>query len=122
MTERITAVQPVEFLAGTNIHSSALEKSHVISAVACRVRSIKTLNNTVGSLWLHVFDLAALPANGTAPSRCPVAVGAGSVASTTWEGTTSFATGCVAALSSTLATLTLVATADAWFDAEVVTG
>jgi hypothetical protein len=106
--------------AGTNVHSVALETNHVISAAACKVKSIKALNNSGANLWLHVFDAAALPANGTVPSRCPIPVLAGQVNGDSWPGSTGFTVGCVAALSSTLSTLTVIVAADGWFDAEVV--
>lgn len=103
----------------TNIHSPALEASHVLSATPCKVRSVKAINTGAAPLYLMLFDAAALPANGTAPSRVPIPIAAGDVNGDTWEGSTAFATGCVAALSSTVATLT-VAGAVGWFDAEVL--
>ena len=104
----------------THVGSSALEKSHVISTAACRMRSVKAMNSGGADLWLHVFDAAALPSNGTAPDRTPIPVPAGDVNGDTWEGGTALASGCVAALSSTLATLTLVGSNVGWFDAEIV--
>jgi hypothetical protein len=106
---------------GTHVGSAALEKSHVISTAPCAVRYVKALNSGAGAAWLHVFDLAALPSNGTAPDRTPIPVAAGSVNGDTWgDRGTPFAVGCVVALSSTLDTLTLIAGSEAWFDAEVV--
>jgi hypothetical protein len=104
---------------GTRVGSSALEQSHVVSGSACTLRSAKALNNTASDLWLYILDAATLPSNGAAPSRTPIPVPAGSVNGDTWAGGTSLATGCVLALSSTLATLTLVSTANGWFDAEI---
>jgi hypothetical protein len=104
---------------GTHIGSSSLEKSHVISASPCALRSAKALNSSGSDMWLHVFDAASLPSNGTVPSRTPIPVSAGSVNGDTWAGGTLLATGCVLALSSTLSTLTLISTSDGWFDAEV---
>jgi hypothetical protein len=103
----------------TNIHSPALEASHVLSAAPCKVRSVKAINTGVTTAYLMLFDAAALPADGTAPSRCPIPIAAGDVNGDTWEGTTAFAIGCVAALSSTVATLTVTG-AVGWFDAEVL--
>jgi hypothetical protein len=103
----------------SNLHSSALEASHVLSAAPCKVRSVKAINTGVTTAYLMLFDAAALPADGTAPSRCPIPIAAGDVNGDTWEGSTAFATGCVAALSSTVATLTVTG-AVGWFDAEVL--
>ncbi len=83
------------------------------------IRSAKALNNTATDLWLYVLDAAAVPIDGTVPSRIPIPVPAGSVNGDVWPGGTTLTTGCVLALSSTLATLTLVSTANGWFDAEI---
>lgn len=103
---------------GTNAHSSAYEKSKVVSAVACTLRSAKAINKSGSDAWLMIFDAAALPANGTLPSRTPVLVPAGSTNGDVWQGGTSLATGCVLALSSTVDDLTLIAGDDGFFDAE----
>lgn len=103
---------------GTNVHSTALEKSHVISAGACTLRSIVATNTGAADAWLHLFDLTALPANGTVPDRAPIPVPAGSPQGWSSVQGSSFAVGCVAALSSTLGTLTLIAASEALFDAE----
>ncbi len=102
-----------------HVGSGALEKSHVASAVPCTLRSAKALNNSGSDLWLFVLDAAALPGDGATPSRIPIPVPSGQVNGDTWQGGTALATGCVLALSSTLATLTLVATTDGWFDVEI---
>lgn len=102
----------------TRVGSAALEASHIISASACTLRSAKAYNSSGGTLYLQVFNAASLPANGTAPARTPIPVLAGDVNGDAWEGGTRLSTGCVLALSSTIATLT-VAGAVGWFDAEV---
>lgn len=103
----------------TFVGSSALEKSHVASAVPCNLRSAKALNTSVSTVYLMIFDSATLPANGTAPSRIPIPIASGDVNGDVWQGGTTLAAGCVVALSSTLSTLTLVATSCGWFDCEV---
>ncbi len=106
--------------AAIHVGSSALEKSHVIKATPGTLRSVKALNTSGATLYLHVFDLTALPANGTAPDRTPIPIAAGDVNGDSWPGGTTMAIGCVAALSSTIATLTLASTSCGWFDAEVL--
>lgn len=103
----------------TFVGSSALEKSHVASATPCNLRSAKALNTSASTVYMMVFDSATLPANGTAPSRIPIPIASGDVNGDVWQGGTIMSTGCVVALSSTLSTLTLVATSCGWFDCEV---
>lgn len=119
-TETTLAAILAALTPGTNVHSSALEKSHVIAAAPCTLRKIVATNTGVADAWLLLFDLVALPANGTIPDRDPIPVPAGSPQG--WESIqgTSFAVGCVAALSSTMGTLTLIGAAEALFNAEVV--
>lgn len=119
-TETTLAAAKAMLDAATHVGSSALEKSHVIKATPGTLRSVKALNTSGATLYLHVFDLTALPANGTAPDRTPIPIAAGDVNGDSWPGGTTMAVGCVAALSSTIATLTLAATSCGWFDAEVL--
>ncbi len=104
----------------THVGSVAPEKSFVVSAVPCTLVQATVINNSGVDVWLHIFDLAALPIDGTAPDRTPIPVGAADVNGIEWTRGTVMAVGCVVALSSTLATLTLIAGDDGWFDAEVV--
>lgn len=62
--------------------------------------------------WLHVFDLAALPANGTEPTLPPIPVQPNSGVAIDWSEPRKFANGFVVALSTTEATLTISAAAD----------
>lgn len=119
MVDDATGGLLVRDVPSTHVGSSALEKSHVVSAIPCRLRSAKALNNTGSDLWLYVLDATALPGDGATPSRIPIPVPAGEVNGDVWPGGTTLATGCVLALSSTLATLTIVSTSDGWFDAEI---
>lgn len=106
---------------GPVLHSAAPEKSHVFAANPAVLRYVKALNVGAGAAWIHVFDATSLPANGTAPDRVPIPVASASVNGDSWGPRgTRFENGCVAALSSTAATLTLVAGDEGWFEAEVV--
>ena len=103
-----------------HVGSGSLETYNIVSSAACTLRSIKALNNSGSTLYLHTFDANSLPIDGTPPDRTPIPIGAGSVNGDQWEGGTVMFNGCVAALSSTLATLTIIVSNDAWFDAEVL--
>jgi hypothetical protein len=106
---------------GRNTHSAAYEKSLIVSTAPCVVRRATAVNKSVSAVWLFICDSATLPANGTVPTRTPIPVAAGSVNGDDWYGAGSrFANGCTLALSSTLATLTLIAGDDGWFDSEIV--
>lgn len=110
---------------GTNVHGSdqgaaAKGKYLIISDVPCKLRSIKAQNSTGADYWLMLFDATSLPADSTAWDRLPIPVAAGDVNGDAWEGGTVFANGCVAALSSTSDTLTLIDTNNARFDAEKI--
>jgi hypothetical protein len=113
--------QTVKIAVGTHVGSSALEKRHIVSNAACTLRSAKAINSGMADLYLFVIDAAALPGDGATPSRIPIPVPAGSVNGDVWQGGTALSNGCVLALSSTLATLTLVASDVGWFDAEINT-
>ena len=118
-TQTTLAQVLVALTPATHVGSSVLEASHVISIAPKSLRSAKVLNTSASPLYLMVFDATSLPVNGTAPSRTPIPVEAGDVNGDDWPGGTALATGCVVALSSTVATLT-VAGAVGWFDAEVM--
>lgn len=95
------------------LHSSAAaEASAIASAVACRVDEIVATNTSAGTLFLHIFDSATLPADTTAPDIC-IAVTASATIS--WDPErggaadrgVSFDSGCVVCFSSTAATKTI---------------
>lgn len=102
----------------THVGSSALEASHVVATAARSLYRAACLNSSGVDLWLFVLDATILPADGAVPSRTPIPCPAGSIGIDEWQGGTALTTGCVLALSSTLATLT-IAGAVGWFDAEV---
>ncbi len=104
---------------GTHVGSSAREKSHIVSAAPCVLRSAKVGSNHTVDLWLMIFDAVSNPGNGTAPNRAAVLVEAGTSNGDKWEGGTTLAVGCFVALSSTSDTLTLVGSDVGWFDAEI---
>ncbi len=110
----------VRLAVGTHVSSEALGKSLVVSDRPKVLLSAKALNSSGADAWLFILDATELPANGATPSRIPIPVPAGSVNGDVWQGGTVMANGVVLAMSSTLATLTLIAGDTAWFDAEVL--
>ena len=104
------------------VRSAALAASYVASEVPCVVRRATVTNTSGGTLYLHVFDAAALPADTAVPIVSPVTVAAGTNNGNDWrpEGV-AFAVGCVLALSSTLDTLTIVGSSVGRFFVEKVT-
>lgn len=105
--------------ATTAVASSALEKSHVLLAAPGRVYFVSGYNSDNVDTFLLLFDAAALPANGTAPSRSPLRLPKQSTGYRSWDIGSEFSVGCVVALSSTADTLTLVTSDVGYFDAEV---
>lgn len=75
--------------------------------------------NTSGSTrYIMLFDLDAVPANGTVPKVCPVPVASGAAFTYTPPGGfLQFTTGITWASSTTLATLTITVAADVWLTA-----
>ena len=106
---------------GRNVHSDGYVRSMVVTASPCVVRRATCVNKSASAAWLWICDSATLPEDGTAPTRTPIPVAAGSVNGDDWFGQGSrFENGCVLALSSTLATLTIIVADDAFFDSEIV--
>lgn len=104
---------------GTHVGSTPAERYRVLSVAPCTLRRVKVLNGTGGDLWLHLFDATALPVDGAVPDRVPIPVKAAEVGGDEWRIGSPFGIGCVAALSSTRDTLTLVSASQGWFDAEL---
>ena len=104
----------------TPVSSPALATHYVISDVTCVVKRATVTNTSAGTLYLHLFDADDLPDPGTAPVVTPITVSAGTANGNDWrpEGVR-FPHGCVAALSSTLDTLTIVGSAVGRFFAEL---
>jgi len=92
---------------GTDVQANAAA-SLVVSAAAATFLYAGLASDAAARVWLHVFDAAALPANGTVPTLTPVAV------DNTLEGSISlfdrgvaFGTGITLAVSTTHRTLTV---------------
>lgn len=103
----------------TNVSSTAYAKSLVIKASAGRLYSLQGYNSGVAQFY-QLHDAAALPADGAAPV-CIIFVPAASNFSFDWGMVgRPFTTGIVICNSSTGPTKTLGATADSWFDAQIV--
>ena len=94
----------------TGASSAALEKSLVVmSAPGTLYRALVT-NTDTSDNYLFVLNAASLPANGAlpAPGTVPILVPAGTSNGDEFPGGLTMSTGCVLALSTTVASLTLV--------------
>ena len=93
--------------------------SGIISAAACTVRAVQATNRTAATIWLMLFDAAAVPADGTFPRLPVIAVPAESTVHVPL-GALECATGLVWACSSTYGVLTITAATPAVVSAELV--
>jgi hypothetical protein len=102
----------IGFHQGTSYSSAAAESSAVISASATRISQVRVQNLGASTRYLHLFNAASLPANGTVP-KAVLALAAGASGAITFAiPTDRFSTGCVVACSTVQGTLTLSAGAD----------
>jgi len=85
--------------SSTALEDSAVTGARTITEVVCT-------NTSASVIYLQLFDSATLPANATAPLVC-IAVPAGTTVSYDPSRNLQFAEGCVAAGSTTAATLTV---------------
>ena len=109
----------VGFHQGTAYSSAAAESSAVISASATRISQVRVQNLGASTRYLHLFNAASLPANGTVPKAVlTLATGASGVITFAIP-TDRFSTGCVAACSTVQGTLTLSAGADFLIAADI---
>lgn len=103
---------------GSGAQSAALEASHVFSATPIEPSRISCTNHFAAVRYLHIFNLAAVPANGTTPIASRRISGNETVTIDYDEPTGRFTVGLVVALSTTQDTLTL-AGAVGWFELDV---
>lgn len=109
---------PVAPTAGNRFTSVAYEASHV-SAGAKALRAAFVSSKAAAAGFLFVYDLAALPANGTLPDFPPIPIPVGpAFVSLDLAEERAMANGVVLAFSSTQATLT-IGTADCWFEGHI---
>ncbi len=78
------------------------------------VYTINMFNSSASTVYLHVFDTNAQPADGTRPTLVPVQVPTLSTAAISYSAGRRFTNGIVAGCSSTAGTFT--ASTNAWFD------
>ena len=92
------------------VSSASAEKSHVIMAATGTLYRALVTNTGVADAYLFVLDATSLPANGALPAAgtVPILVAAGTSNGDEFSGGLTMATGCVLALSSTVASLTLI--------------
>ena len=93
------------------VSSSTAEKSKVVLATTGTIYRALVTNTGVADAYLFILDAASLPADGALPAAgtVPILVSAGSSNGDEFPGGLTVSTGCVLALSSTVASLTLVA-------------
>ncbi len=111
-------VSPSAAVGVTTFDSGADVTNIVASAVAATLFSIYGFNNSGAVRFVHFFDLAALPANGTAPDWVPIRVPDQADFALIFAKGYAAAAGIVVASSSTYATLTITLGADMWFSGE----
>lgn len=90
----------------------------VVKAAPGVLHSVFGANNAAALRYVHIFNLVALPANGTAPGFTPIIVPPATNFSVVFPRGRTFATGIVIASSSTYATLTITLAADMWLSGE----
>ena len=103
-------------VANLQVSSGAAEDRIVFQASACALVILSVSSKAAGALWLQVHDAAALPSNGAVPIiSLPVAAG-GAVSITA---PLRLESGFVAALSSTMDTLTVNTGSEGHFFAQI---
>ncbi len=114
-----SAAVVVKAKIGTAYSSAAAESSAVISATSVLISQVRVQNLGASTRYLHLFNAAALPANGTVPKAVlALATGASGVITFAIP-TDRFNVGCVAACSTVQGTLTLSAGADFLIAADI---
>lgn len=91
----------------------AVAASRVVSAVPAVLAGLLFRSSSAADRYLQLFNAAAVPADGAAPSIAPVFVPAGGQGSLMLPAS-SFAVGLCWASSSTMATKTVTLAADLW--------
>jgi hypothetical protein len=107
------------FPATTNVSSTAYEKSHVIKASAGRLYSLSGYNSGVAQFY-QLHDSGTLPADNAVPVFIMSVPAASNFSIDYGDVGRAFTNGIVICNSSTGPTKTLGATADSWFDAQIV--
>ena len=94
----------------TGVSSPSAEKSRVVMASTGTLYRALVTNTGGSDAYLFVLDATSLPANGALPAAgtVPILVAAGTSNGDEFPGGLTMATGCVLALSSTVASLTLI--------------
>ena len=107
-----TAIDALNVDSGphTGVSSAAAEKSKVVLAAPGTLYRALVTNTGVADAYLFVLDATSLPANGALPAAgtVPILVAAGTSNGDEFPGGLTMATGCVLALSTTVASLTLI--------------
>lgn len=99
-----------------NVHSTALENSHVVKSGAGLLYGFTAYSNKASAQFIHIYDLATTPSNGAVPDVV-FSVATVDIRAAEWVVPRTFRTGCVITNSTTAATLTLGA-ADTYFDVQ----
>ena len=98
---------------GTTARSSGFAASFVASNTACHPSRARVHSKNAGTLYVHWFNASALPANGATPDEI-VVISANNAAALPLSPcpTNGWSSGMVGGLSTTQATLTVLATSD----------
>lgn len=105
----------------SNYTSAAFADKAVVSTVPVIVKEIRLTNAAGATRYMHLFNAAAVPADGSAPTVMPVAVINGASISYTFPGNGQyFSTGLCWCSSTTQATKTLGGATDIWIEIDYV--
>lgn len=115
----IGSVEFVSKVAGSNLNATSvtLESNRVIKNGAGTLYMLSGINNKTTSQYIHVYNTAALPAEGSIPAVVFFVPPTSNFSFDFGVFGRSFSTGITVGNSSTLATKTL-GSADCWFDAQ----
>jgi len=113
-------VSPSSAVGVTPFDSGGDVTNLVASAAPATLFSVFGFNNSAAVRYVHIFDLAALPADGTVPDFMPFRVPSVTNFSIQFAKGWAAANGIVIASSSTYATLTITLGVDMWISGEML--
>lgn len=104
----------------TNYSSDNLLDKGVVAFSPCIIKEVRVTNASGGTRYLHLFNMAAVPADGTVPSLIPVPILNGATVSITYpNGGRYFSTG-LSWCSSTTQTAKTLGGVDFWLEVDFV--
>jgi hypothetical protein len=104
----------------SNYSSSAFADKAVVSATPVIVKEVRVTNASGGTRYVHLFNAAAVPADGVAPTVIPIPITNGASLSLSYTDGNYFSTGLCWCSSTTQATKTLGGASDFWVEVDFV--